>query len=154
MSRDGRTERVVRNLWLTYKVDRVVRGKTRLVNERAPKGAKIMVLPDDEKRLDSLGALEPKAKPAKAKPSVDVAAMDLAELTAYLREADLAPGETVKLAGEDRQLAERLMVAESESLDGTPREWVMKRLETIAKGSSGGADDEGDDADAGGVAEE
>lgn len=91
---------------------------------------------------EPLAPVPPRAtRPAGA--AFDAASASDVELISYIRENELKPGDTVKLAGDDPELAERLLQAESAATDGSPREWVVTRLQKIVDATD--ADGDSDD---------
>lgn len=88
----------------------------------------------------------PKMPPAPgASAESPIVGMSDVELVAYIRDNELKPKATVELAAGDPGLAQRVLQAETEALDGKPRDWVADRLRAIVEATdapgSGGSND-------------
>jgi hypothetical protein len=55
------------------------------------------------------------------------------ELAAWIREDRPTVNEVIELAGDDPQLASRLLEAENQATDNTPRKGVLEGLQTVAE---------------------
>lgn len=62
---------------------------------------------------------------------LDVANADAAEIAAYIQEHKLTVGDTVALAGDDKDLAEKILDAEEIATQGSPRAGVEKGIEAV-----------------------
>lgn len=131
--------RTVKSQWAPYMVQKTTgRGDEILVPRYGNKGDKVELLPADEARLDDLGALEPKGKAAPATPgptkppvTIDAATASDVELIAFIKDTEPTVPNTIALAGDDVELAKRVLAAESAATDGAPRAGVEKGLTKV-----------------------
>jgi hypothetical protein len=134
---DKLTERVVKAQFVPYTVIVNRRGTDVRKTVRAAKGTKIALLPEDEARLEDLGALESVKSVATQRDSksadepFDASTASDKELADYLEAEQPVADDTVALAKGDTEVAKRVLAAESVATGGKPRAGVVAKLEKI-----------------------
>lgn len=158
MSARKLSKRKIRADFFAYKEEVERNGKKVVTVRRAFRGDEVELSPENIKRGDAVNAFEPlksskKAQTTKedqapvaggdpaadpsgtsADPQVDgpdISSMSDDELSKFLEEREPNEGDTVAMAGDDPELAERLLSAESAATGGSPRKGVSERLQAI-----------------------
>jgi len=98
------------------------------------KGEKAHSFYTDEEREALEEGRDPDAPEGSAGASGSISEMGEYELAEYIKEQNLTVGDTVALAGTDKDLAHRVLQAENIATDGEPRKGVEAGLTAIIEG--------------------